>query len=480
MGGMAIDLDLDVLVVGSGAAGLCAALEAHEAGARAILVAESESVVGGSSRLSGGLVMGAPTRYQRMVGIEDTADALYHDYLQLNRWSIDAPVVRHLCDLSGPTVEWLGDLGVEFHRRLVLGGDELVPRVHVPKGSGQAIVDVLHRHCRDRGVDIALGRRVDRLLADESGVHGAAVGDDEITAHAVVIATGGFGANPEKLAEHYPSAAATGWSWYIGADGARGDAIDLAGQVDAQLIGHDRGLRLLDVGFDHVLEAFLPAWLVMVDRTGHRFIAEDAPYGILDAAVRDRGDSVFVVFDHAGLHAGTDGSGIKAVPGREGRVSPHWNPDVVDMMIADGRVHRADDLGSLADRLGLPADALVGTVERYNAGVAAGADPQCAKNPAAMVPVATPPFYGAELRPATVCSTAYGLRISADAEVLATTGRPIPGLYAAGECTGNVVGAQYVGSGNNYANCTVVGRIAGAAAGRRAVAGSGTPVTTSP
>ena len=89
-----------------------------------------------------------------------------------------------------------------------------------------------------------------------------------------------------------------------------------------------------------------------------------------------------------------------------------------------------------------------------------------------MLPVSTPPFYGAELRPATVCSTAYGLRITADAEVLDIADRPIPGLYAAGECTGNVVGAQYVGSGNNYANCTVVGRIAGTAAASLVAAAS--------
>ncbi len=451
------------------APGLCAALTAHDNGARRILVAEAEGVVGGSSRLSGGLVMGAPTRHQRALGIEDSADALYHDYLQLNRWTVDAPIVRRLCDWSGPTVDWLGDLGVEFHDQLVLGGDELVPRVHVPKGSGQAIVDVLHRHCRERDIDIALGQRVDRLLIGPDGVSGVAVGDDEITAHAVIIASGGFGADRAKLAEHYPSAAATEWTWYIGADGARGDAIDLGRQVDAQLIGHDRGLRLLDAGFDHVYEAFLPGWLVMVDRAGYRFIAETAPYGLLDYAVREKGDSVFVVFDHAALQGSSDGSWTKEIPGHGGRPSKHWNPDVVEMMIAAGRVQRSDTIDGLAAELALPADALAGTIERYNAGVADGVDHQCAKDPAMMLPVSSGPFYGAELRPATVCSTAFGLRITADAEVLDVADQPIPGLFAAGECTGNVVGAQYVGSGNNYANCTVVGRIAGAAAARRVV-----------
>ena len=459
------EADVDLVVIGSGGAGLCAALTAHERGASRILVAESEAVVGGSSRLSGGLVMGAGTRYQRALGIDDDGAALFHDYMSVNRWNVDAAIVRRLCELSGSVVEWLGDLGVEFHDQLVVGGDELIPRVHLPIGSGQAIIDVLHRHCRERGIDIALGQRVDRLLVDDSRVVGVAVGDDEITAHAVVIASGGFGANPDKLAQFFPSAATTEWAWYIGAEGSRGDAIDLGGQVGAQLTGHDRGLRLLDAGFDHELEAFLPGWLMLVDGSGHRFVDETAPYGLLDFAMRDRADRAFVVFDHAALH-GAPGRGelSKVLPGRRPVPSRHWNPDVVAMMIDAGRVTTADSIDELAVLLGLPADQLAGTVARYNQFVADGVDRQCAKAADYLVPLSTGPFYAAEVRPATVCSTAFGLRITPEAEVLDRADQPIPGLFAAGECTGGVVGAQYVGSGNNYANCTVVGRIAGAAA----------------
>ena len=301
--GGAVDesFDVDVLVVGSGVAGLSAALSANEAGAASVLVAEAEGVVGGSSRLSGGLIMGAGTRYQAKLGIDDDADALFHDYLQVNRWNVDTAVVRRLCATAGIVVEWLGDLGVEYHDQLVVGGDETVARVHVPVGNGQAVIDVLHRHCRERDIDIALGQRVDRLLVDDGRVLGIAVGGDTITARAVVLATGGFGASPEKLAEHFPSASATEWTWYIGADGSRGDAFDLGAQVGAQVTGYDHGLRLLDVGFDHVYEAFLPGWLVLVNGLGHRFVAETAPYGVLDFLTRQQGDRVFVVFDDAAL-----------------------------------------------------------------------------------------------------------------------------------------------------------------------------------
>ncbi len=456
--------DVDVLVIGSGAAGLCAALAAREAGAQRVLVAEAEGIVGGSSRLSGGLIMGAGTRYQKELGIDDGPDALFHDYLTVNRWNVDAAVVRRLADLAGATVEWLGDLGVEFAEQLVFGGDETVPRVHVPIGRGEAVVNVLHRHAREAGIDIALGRRVGRLLTDDAGaVVGAAVGDDEITAGAVVIASGGFGNAPELLERHYPSAARTGNAWYIGAPGARGDALSLAEQVDAQLTGHDRGLRLLHAGFANILEAYLPGWLVLVNGEGRRFCDETAPYGMMDWLIRQQGDRAFAIFDRATLEAAS-GEGParykQLIPGAKNR-SPHWNVDVIEQMVVDGKVAAADTVEELATKLGLDPTVLAGTIARYNRGVAAHEDPDFLKSPKMLEPIEHGPFYGAEVKPATVCFTSYGLRIDRNANVLDRAGTPIVGLYAAGECTGGVMGSHYVGSGNSYANCTTMGRIAG-------------------
>ncbi len=459
--------DVDVVVIGAGAAGLCAALAARARGAQRVLVAEAEGVVGGSSRLSGGLVMGAGTRYQRAQGIVDTADDLYHDYLQLNRWDVDAGVVRRFAQLAGPTVDWLGDLGVEFHEQLVFGGDERLPRVHAPIGRGQAVVDALHGRCREASVDVALGRRVDRLLVRDGTVSGVAVGHDEITSAAVVVASGGFGNAPEQLAAHFPSAAATGEAWYIGAEGSRGDALVLGDQVQAQTVGHDRGLRLLHTGVDSIYEAYLPGWLILVDSTGRRFCDETAPYGMLDQLVRAHGDRVWAICDQATLDAATE-SGVarykQSIPGSSKKQSPHWTTDVVELMVRAGRARRGASLADLAIALDCDVDVLAGTIERYNADVEAGEDAHFGKAATFLEPIRTAPFYAVELRPSTVCSTAYGLRIDRDARVLAQDSRPIPGLYAAGECTGGVVGAQYVGSGNNYANVTVFGRIAGDAA----------------
>ena len=235
---------------------------------------------------------------------------------------------------------------------------------------------------------------------------------------------------PAKLAAHFPSAAATGSAWYIGAEGSRGDALDLGAQVEAQTIGHDRGLRLLHAGFAPIYEAYLPGWLILVNADGRRFGDETAPYGIMDNLIRQQGDRAFAICDRATLEAATD-AGIarykQAIPGSSKRQSPHWTTDIVDQMVREGRVHTAETIDGLAESLGLPVREFAGTVARYNRGVAAHEDDEFAKDAKFLEPIATPPFYGVEIRPATVCFTAYGLRIDRDARVLDRASNPITG-----------------------------------------------------
>lgn len=460
------EYDVDVVVVGSGAAGLSAALAAAEDGAT-VLVAESEGIVGGSSRLSGGLMMGAGTRYQRALGIEDSPEALFHDYMTLNQWKVESAVVERLTQRAGQAVEWLGDHGVEFYDQMVFGGDETVPRVHCPIGRGQAVVDTLYARCREAGVEFALGQRIDRLVLQDGVVQGVAVGGDEITAGAVVIASGGFGANDEKRRELFPSVFDTGWSYYIGADGARGDALDFTREVDAQITGYNRGLRLLHTDFDKMYEAYIPGWLILVNRDGRRFCNETAPYGIMDGLLAEQGDVAFAIFDHRRLVEATE-LGVarykQSIPGSTKRQSPHWNLDIIEMMQKEGKVHVADSVDALAERIGVPAAHLRATVERVNDLHARHEDADYLKDPKFLEPIAEGPFYAVEVRPATCCFTACGLRIDREAQVLDSSGRPIPGLFAAGEVTGGVIGPRYVGSGNSYGNCVTMGRVAGQSA----------------
>jgi flavocytochrome c len=473
--------DVDVLVIGSGAAGLAAALAAHEHGAGRVLVAESEDVVGGSSRLSGGVVMGSGSRLQKAEGIEDDVDTFLRDYLVLNQYDVEMGPVTSLTRRAGETIDWLEDHGVAFSTSLIFAGVELAKRGHCARGGGQSIIDALQSQCRQKGIDIALGRRVDRLLMEDGVVVGAAVGEDRITASAVVFATGGFGANPEKLAEYFPSVWYEGWSWYIGANGACGDAIDIGEELGAQIIGWDHGLRTLAPNFAplNLNEAFQPSWAVMLDSGGRRFVDESLPYGVMDARIRAVGDKAFMIFDDAAMRPPAELADRYRSPYRQNwpdrnEFRPkNYVDDLVDDMVAKGRMYRADTIGGLAAVIGLDEQTVVDELARYNRMVAAGEDRDQLKPEKFLLPIDKAPFYAAEVRPCTVNWTGYGLRIDGGGRVLHRNGTEIAGLFAAGECTGGVLGPAYVGSGNSLANSCTMGRVAGEAAAGYVAARSG-------
>jgi fumarate reductase flavoprotein subunit len=447
--------DYDVIVVGSGAAGLAAAVAAADAGASVLLV-EADKRVGGSSRLSGGHFYAAGTSAQREAGVEnDTADAMFEHYMTLNQWLVEPSVVRRYCDLSAPTFEWLKGQGVSFSPEAVYrSGVGSVPRGHPPEGSGEAVVNILDARRSSLGVDVVLDARVDGLLLDDAGrVHGIRIGDDEATCGAVVMATGGFGANPEMLAEYYPSAAANGdWSWYIGTEMARGDGIRLGQDAGAAIDGHDRGLLLVTPGFSRDLEVLLPGWLVLINEQGRRFTDETAPYTVLAGLIQHQVGKVYAVFDE------TARRGAKRNPASQA----YWVDEVLEQKADAGRIIRADSLDELAAAAGIHAEGLKGTMARYNADCEAGEDTAFFKNPeTGMSAVEEGPFYAVEVRPAIICWTGTGLRIDAEARVLRTDERPIPGLFAAGELVGSLHGDRYIGGGGSFGPCIVFGKLAG-------------------
>ena len=240
--------------------------------------------------------------------------------------------------------------------------------------------------------------------------------------------------------------------------------------MNAQIIGENRGLRLLHANFVQTVEPYLPGWVILVNSDGRRFVDETAPYGIMDGVMRAHGDVAYVVFDEAGLRPDADSTRVEFkqnIPGRE-MTSATWNPIMIDEMIAKGQVKSAPSIEGLAAELGMPPNHLVGTVERYNVGAATG-DDDFAKASKFLTPITRPPFFGAEVRPATVCFTACGLRIDAETRVLDDDGRVVSGLFAVGECTGSVVGELYMGSGNSLSNGVTMGRVAGRTAATRAL-----------
>ncbi|MAE95197.1 MAG: FAD-binding dehydrogenase [Deltaproteobacteria bacterium] len=446
--------DYDVAVIGSGAAGLAAAVAAADSGA-AVIVLEAAERVGGSSRLSGGHFFAAGTAVQRQAGIRDDADAMFEHIMTLNQWMLEPAVVRRYCDESAGTLDWVRGLGVEFKPEHVhASGVGSVPRGHVPQGEGLAVVEALDRERARLGVELALSVRATGLLRAEAGrVVGVRAGEDALRAGSVVVATGGFGANPEMIEQHFPDAAAAGdWAWYIGSPEARGDGLALGREVGAAIEGDNHGLLLLTPGFSRDLEIFLPGWLVLVDRAGRRFVDETASYTMMAGLVKRHGGVAFAIFDESARHA--------AEPNPLNRA--YWVNEILAAKADAGRIVRVGSLAELAGSAGIDGEALAGTLERYNADCRRGLDTAFFKHPASgMRPIETPPFYAVEVRPAIIAWTGAGLRIDPEARVMGREERPIHGLYAAGETVGSLHGDRYIGGGGSFGPCLVFGRIAG-------------------
>jgi fumarate reductase flavoprotein subunit len=325
---------------------------------------------------------------------------------------------------------------------------------------------VLELEARRLDAVVRLNRRVGDLVRDADGWAVTMTPDDEVvTGRAVVIATGGIGRSSDLLDKYYPDVAAWGkWTWTVSAPTCVGDGLHLGEQLGASITGENQGLGLITPGFAQNFDVVPPAWLVFVNREGRRYVDEMMPYSMLTETTQAQtGRSAFAILDDE-TRSQADPSALT----HAGVVSLDWNRDSIDQNVETGLVVAADTLKDLAARTGIEPKGLEETIATYNADCAAGRDSHYSKDRAWLRPIATPPFFAAEIRPCLVALTCCGLRIDAGARVLSREGAAIPGLYAAGETTGGVL-RQYAGSGNSIANALVFGL----RAGRGAAGGDG-------
>jgi succinate dehydrogenase/fumarate reductase flavoprotein subunit len=219
-----------VLVAGGGGAGMAAAIAARETGADVVLL-ESEAQVGGSTARAHGHYYAAGTRLPSEAGIEDSAEALYADYMAISRYHVEAGIVRRFADQGAGALEWLIGLGADYRVEGVRSSGPTprsIARGDHYSGERGALAAVLERACRTSGVEIRTSARVTGLDMAGGRLTGVTAGGRRWEADAVVMATGGFARNRELLERHYPAALRAG-KW-LGSDagaGCRGDAITL-------------------------------------------------------------------------------------------------------------------------------------------------------------------------------------------------------------------------------------------------------------
>lgn len=462
--------DFDVIVVGGGGAGYAAAIAARDSGA-SVLVVEAGERAGGSTAMCGGVFYAAGTSIQRAASItDDSPDGMYEYMMTLNQWRLEPGLVRRFADESTPTLEWLISLGVEYKpEKLYAAGVETAKRGHMAEGAGHAVFQILEQTAGGRGVETVLNTRVQRLLTGHDGrITGINADGQDVTASAVIIASGGFGANMDLLEKHYPNAARHGdWVFYIGGKHNKGDGLVMAQAIGAAMEGHNCGSLNPTPNFRKGADAYLPGWLMIVNEHGRRFMDETAPYAVLDGLVNAQpGYHCFAIMDEDARQAAQADAEVTDPLGLGDTMAYNWVAETIQEQADAGRVKRADTLSELAALAGIDGEALQATVEIYNADVAKGIDLKYRKEWEPLLPIRTGPFYAVELRTATVGTTGSGLRIDDEAHVLDTAGRRIPGLFAAGECTGGFYGDRYLGAGASLGQAITWGRIAGRTAAR--------------
>lgn len=462
------DIEADVLVIGGGLAGLCAAIEAannlSETGAEVVLL-EKLGECGGSSALSGGLLAFAGTDMQQAAGISDNDTLLYDDLRRAGQQQNDEALVRTYVANQSAAYDWLKKLGTTF-TSVELAAGHSAPRAHSLRS--QDFMALMAQRARDTGrVKMMFNAAAERLLRanDTARVEGVAARFDgkavNIRARrGVVLAAGGFARNAQMVNLFTPHQAKC--VVYCGA-GCDGDGVRMAWALGAGLrdVVHIKGT----FGF-HPDTGKTPGrdWskhsvyrgAILVNKHAQRYVDESKSYKLLGDAVLTQADALaFQIFDQGVMDTSSD-------------TAPLFK---FKEALALGRLLTEPTLDALARRVGLDPAALTATIERYNSFVRAGRDDDFGRTGLSsgygkLVELKRGPWYA---YPSTsgLIATYCGVTVDTETRVIDVFGEPIAGLFAAGEMTGGFHGVAYM-TGSSLGKCVIFGRIAG----RNAVAGT--------
>jgi len=442
------DSEVPVLIIGAGAAGLCAALAASEAGIEPVLV-ERDAVPSGSTALSAGLIPAAGTRFQRAHGIADDPELFAADIARKAHGEADANLVQTVARGAGPLVEWLADtyaMPFEVITDFNYPG-HAAHRMHgLPSRTGAELIDRLRSAVEARDIPILTGRIAETLFVDEDGfVEGIEVraggARETIGCGALVLACNGYGGNPELVRKHIPE---MGNAFYFGHPGNQGDALRWGEVLGARLSALSGYQGHGSVATPHNI---LITWAAImeggfqVNAQGRRFCNEARGYSEAASEVlRQPGGIAFDIFD-----------------ARIASIARQFE----DFKTAEkaGALVTADSLDELAARIGVPADVL-----KDETNVALGKPDRFGR---LIEKKLTAPYCAIKVTGA-LFHTQGGLAIDPGTRVLRQKGPAFLNLFAAGGAAVGVSGAQASGylSGNGLLTATVFGRLAGQAAAK--------------
>lgn len=464
----------DVLIIGAGAAGIAAALEAARAGAE-VLVVDSAEQPGGTAATSGGGVFIAGSSFQAQHGIHDSPEQAIEDWLAWGGPDVDEEWARRYVESSaGAVFGWLSELGVRWSHLQHHEGNR-APRWHAPAGGGLAVMQALIRAANaEAHIAWQLGTRVAELAmagGAVTGVHAEGpAGPIELTGRAVVLATGGFNNDLALVRRYAPALVARGRVLLGGGAGARGDGHTMLERVGAQLLNLD-ALWIYPFATPDYLDPAGERGLVVrglhgdlwVNAAGHRFHNEDLRGGATGAPalLRQQPPTCWSIID-----ARIAARYVVSDP-RYRRGGETYRDRLETLLAESPFIARGATLAELADATGLDRAALSATVAEHNRRIALGEQHDSfGRALRGLQPLTEPPFFAIQFFP-LARKNLGGVRTDLNGQVLAPTGRPISGLFAAGELAG-MAGGRINGraalEGTMLGPSLFSGRVAGRAA----------------
>ena len=435
----------DVVVVGSGGAGLAAAIQAHDEGARVVIIEKMPTIGGNTIKASVGM-NAAETRFQKLKGIEDSKELFYEETLKGGQFKNNPVLLREFVDLAPEAIEWLADHGIELNDITITGGMS-IDRTHRPadrSAVGGFLISGLVKNINSRNIEVLLETSVEEILYENGAVTGVKVVDEYndsriLNAKSVIVATGGFSANRELVVKYRPEL-----DGFVTTNhkGATGSGIAMLEKIGAGTV--DMGEIQIHPTVEQttsylVSESIRGGGAILVRQAGKRFYNEMETRDKVSAQIIALPEkSAWIVFDE----------------------QVRMNNKAADEYIAKGFVISAPTVAELAVKLNMSeSQTLEATLARYNNFVRMQKDEDFGRQTALRHPLSEGPFYAIRIAPG-VHHTMGGVTIDTTTAVLDRQKQVINGAWACGEVVGGIHGANRIG-GNAVADIIIFGILTG-------------------
>ncbi|MEG3111938.1 MULTISPECIES: flavocytochrome c [Pantoea] len=443
-GNPAAPQNYDVVIVGSGGAGLAAAIQACDEGARVVIIEKMPTIGGNTIKASVGM-NAAETRYQKLRGIEDSKELFYEETLKGGKFKNNPVLLREFVELAPEAIDWLADHGIELNDITITGGMS-IDRTHRPadrSAVGGFLISGLVKNINKRNIEVLLETSVAEILYENGAVAGVKVVDEYndsriLYAKSVIVATGGFSANREMVVQYRPEL-----DGFVTTNhkGATGSGIAMLQRIGADTV--DMGEIQIHPTVEQttsylISESIRGGGAILVSQAGQRFFNEMETRDKVSAEIIALPEkSAWIIFDE----------------------QVRQNNKAADEYIAKGFVNSAPTVQELAVKLNMDQNALKATLDRYNQFVIKQKDEDFNRTTALRHPLNEGPFYAIRIAPG-VHHTMGGVTINPDTAVLDSQKQVINGAWAAGEVVGGIHGANRIG-GNAVADIIIFGILAG-------------------